>query len=248
VVNLAGEPIAGGRWNDAVRAEILDSRVRATKVLVYALRALAAQGETLPRALVQTSAVGFYGTSPVERFEESSSSGKDYLSLVCREWEAAAAPAEALGVRLVVLRSGIVLGPGGGALAKMVPAFSAFAGGALGDGRQWMSWIHRDDAVGLIIRALQDEDALSGVYNATAPTPVRMNELCQALGNVMGRPSWLPVPELAIQLLLGEGAKVVLEGQQVLPVRTLQSGFKYKYADVTSALRAVIKEGLSAVV
>ncbi len=213
--------------------------------------------------LVSASAVGAYGSSASARFDESSSMGSDYLSQVCRDWEAAAAPATELGARLVVLRMGIVLDRGGGALAKMAPVFQMFAGGPLGDGRQWFSWIHRDDAgaratpappplsclanantytsyaVGIIMKALTD-DALSGVYNATAPRPVRMNELCSSLGAVMGRPAWLPVPEFAIQALLGEGAKVVLEGQQVLPTRTLAAGYAYKYGDVTAALRQVV--------
>ena len=236
VVNLAGEPISS-RWTPAVKQAILHSRVNATNRLVAALRACAA--EERPGVMVSASAVGFYGSSASARFDESSSSGSDYLSSVCREWEAAAAPAaEELGARLVVLRMGIVLDRGGGALAKMAPVFQIFAGGPLGDGRQWFSWIHRDDAVGILMKALSD-DSVVGVYNATAPRPVRMNELCNSLGAVMGRPAWLPVPEFAIQALLGEGAKVVLEGQQVLPTRTLGI-YSFKYETVTAALRQVV--------
>ena len=189
--------------------------------------------------LVTASAVGYYGTSSSSRFDESSGNGSDYLAEVCREWEAAAMPAAALGTRLVVLRMGIVLDKGGGALASMAPVFQAFAGGPLGDGRQWLSWVHRDDAVGIICRAIEDA-SVSGAYNVTAPRPVRMGEFCQSLGAAVGRPSWLPVPEFAVQVLLGEGAKVVLEGQQVLPTRTLASGYRFRFSEVAPALRDII--------
>lgn len=236
VVNLAGEPISA-RWTEAVRTEILESRVQATTRVVDALNA--AVGSERPSVLVSASAVGFYGASTSARFDEQSESGRDYLSLVCRRWEAAAAGVPS-GVRCVVLRFGIVLGLGGGALAKMAPVFQSFIGGPIGDGRQWMSWIHRDDLVSLILQSLTD-DGMSGAYNATSPQPVRMNELVQCLGAVMGRPSWLPVPEFAIQALLGEGSKAVLEGQFVVPTRTLTTGFTFRYANVSDALRAIIR-------
>jgi uncharacterized protein (TIGR01777 family) len=188
-----------------VKRSILTSRVGATTRVVDALRACTP--EERPTVLVSSSAVGYYGTSSSLRFDESSASGSDYLSKVCREWEAAAAPAASLGARVVVLRMGIVLDKGGGALASMAPVFQLFAGGPLGDGRQFFSWVHRDDAVSIICRAMQDA-SVSGAYNVTAPRPVRMGEFCQSLGAAMGRPAWLPVPEFAVQALLGEGAKV----------------------------------------
>ena len=237
VVNLAGEPISKGRWSPEIKRLIKTSRLGATTRVVSALSACAP--EQRPAVLVSASAVGFYGTSSSSRFDESSASGSDYLAEVCREWEAAAAPATALGTRLVVLRMGIVLDKGGGALASMAPVFQAFAGGPLGDGRQWLSWVHRDDAVSIICRAI-DDTSVSGAYNVTAPRPVRMGEFCSSLGAAVGRPSWLPVPEFAVQVLLGEGAKVVLEGQQVLPTRTLASGFKFKHAEIAPALRDII--------
>lgn len=236
VVNLAGEPISG-RWSADTKSLILSSRVNATKRLVSAMRDC--PPELRPRVLVSASAVGFYGTSLSARYDEQSPSGGDYLATVCKQWEKAALGAEELGVRVVVVRLGIVLDRGGGALAKMAPVFELFAGGPLGDGRQWMSWVHRDDAVGIMAQALRD-DSWSGCYNATAPAPVRMTQLCSSLGAAMGRPSWAPVPEFVISLALGEGGKVVLEGQQVLPTRTLSAGYSFQYRDVNAALRQVV--------
>lgn len=235
---LAEAACTFARWTPETKRAILSSRVGATTRVVDALRACTP--EERPSVLVSASAVGFYGTSTSLRFDESSASGSDYLSAVCREWEAAAAGASALGTRLVILRMGIVLDKGGGALASVAPAFQIFAGGPLGDGRQWFSWVHRDDAVGIICRALEDTQ-LSGAYNVTAPRPVRMGEFCQSLGSAMGRPAWLPVPEFAVQALLGEGAKVVLEGQQVVPTRTLATGYRYKHQDLAPALRDIIR-------
>ncbi len=244
VVNLAGEPIAEKRWNDAQKQEILASRIQTTEQVVRAI----AQADPKPTVLVSASAIGFYGTSETENFDEESASGHDFLADVCRQWEAAAQPVTASGTRLVILRIGIVLG-NGGAVAKMLPAFRAFAGGPIGTGQQWFSWIYREDLVSLIfeslgVQALGDaaepggvNPPMSGVYNATSPNPVRMKTMTEVMGTVMGRPSWLPVPGFALEMLLGEGAKVVLEGQRVLPKRTQDSGFEYAYADLAAALK-----------
>jgi conserved hypothetical protein TIGR01777 len=191
-----------------------------------------------PSVFVSASAIGFYGTSETAEFEENSLGGDDFLATVCKEWESAAQPVKNAGTRLVILRLGIVLGMGG-ALAKMVPAFRLFAGGPIGTGKQWFSWIHRDDVVNLILYALQNPQ-VEGVLNATAPNPVRMNELCETLGEILKRPSWLPVPAFALELLLGDGAKVVLEGQQVLPKQTLVSGFQYEYPTLKLALEEIL--------
>lgn len=234
VVNMAGEPIAT-RWSSDLKDEIKRSRVSTTKRIVEAVNALE-PGER-PDVLVNASAVGFYGTSETATFNEESSSGNDYLAEVCREWEAAAMAASC---RVVVLRTGIVLAKEGGALAKMVPVFQMFAGGPLGSGKQWFSWIHRDDVVGMILRGIEDS-SWSGVYNGVAPNPVRMGELCSALGDVMQRPSFVPVPDFALQTLLGEGAKVVLEGQRVLPTRATSGGYEFKYDKVGQALESIIK-------
>eukprot|EP00887_Chlorella_sp_A99_P005637 scaffold1.g5637.t1 len=233
VINLAGEPIAT-RWTPEIKAEVKRSRVAVTSALAAAINAVPA-GER--PVFISASAVGFYGSSEGATFNEQSASGRDYLAEVCREWEAAANKAD---TRVVILRTGIVLAKEGGALGKMIPVFQIFAGGPLGSGRQWMSWIHRDDVVRLILEAVRNPD-WRGVYNATAPNPVRMGEMCSALGSVMGRPSFVPVPDFALKTLLGEGAQVVLEGQRVLPRRAQEAGFRFRYTSVGDALRSILR-------
>jgi uncharacterized protein (TIGR01777 family) len=232
VVNLAGEPIAEQRWTPAHRQQLLDSRVRTTELLVAAMAALAQP----PQVLVNGSAVGFYGTSRDGCFTEASGTGADFLAEICQRWEAAAAQVPG-ACRLVVLRIGIVLGPDGGALGKMLPVFRTGFGGPVGSGRQWMSWIHRHDLCRLIGAALEDS-AYSGTYNAVAPNPARMGEFASTLGKAVGRPSLLPVPSPILQLLLGDGAQVVLEGQQVVPDRLQQQGFSFHYPELSAALAA----------
>jgi hypothetical protein len=234
VVNLAGEPIAQTRWTEKEKQEIFDSRKLGTQKVVEAI----VQANPKPKVLVNASAIGYYGTSETATFDETSSPGNDFLAEVCQAWEAQAQKVKDAGVRLVILRLGIVLG-NGGALAKIIPPFKLFAGGPLGTGRQWFSWIHRDDLVNLILEALSRSD-MEGVFNATAPNPIRMSEFCQAVGEVLNRPSWLPVPSFVPELLLGEGAKVVLEGQQVLPKRTTSQGFDYQYPTVKQALDEIL--------
>lgn len=234
IVNLAGEPIAEARWTEEHKQEILNSRKLGTQKIVEAI----VNSNSQPRVLVNASAIGYYGTSETATFDETSVAGQDFLAQVCQAWESEAQKLKDTGVRLVILRFGIILG-NGGALGKMITPFKLFAGGPLGSGHQWFSWIHIDDVVNLILRALSQPD-MEGVYNATAPHPVRMAELCQTLGQVMSRPSWLPVPGFALQALLGDGAMVVLEGQQVLPKRTLESGFEYQYPDLQPALVQIL--------
>jgi hypothetical protein len=199
-----------------------------------------AQANPKPKVLINASAIGYYGSSETATFDETSSPGNDFLSQVCQKWEAEAQAIKASGVRLVILRLGIVLG-NGGALAKMVTPFKLFTGGPLGTGRQWFSWIHRDDVVNLILEAIKRPD-MAGTFNATAPNPVRMTQLCQTLGDLMSRPSWLPVPGFALEMLLGEGAQVVLEGQQVLPKKTQEIGFRYQYPDLKAALTDILPQ------
>jgi uncharacterized protein (TIGR01777 family) len=234
VVNLAGEPIAENRWTPKHKQEILESRRLGTQKIVEAITL----ANPKPSVLVNTSAIGYYGTSETASFDEMSPAGSDFLAEVCQAWEEEAQKVKEAGVRLVILRSGIVLG-NGGALAKMIPLFKLFAGGPLGTGKQWFSWIHREDIVNLILFALTQPD-VEGVLNATAPNPVRMSELCQAIGEILNRPSWLPVPSFVPEALLGEGAKVVLEGQQVLPKRTISKGFDYQYPIVKQALSEIL--------
>ncbi|BDA50894.1 Epimerase family protein SDR39U1 homolog, chloroplastic [Coccomyxa sp. Obi] len=235
VINLAGEPISS-RWTPAIKAEIKQSRVGVTRQIVEAINA--APEDRRPQVFISTSAIGFYGTSESQTFSEASSSGGDYLAEVCRDWEAEAQKAKSQ--RTVIFRTGIVLAREGGALGKMLPVFNIFAGGPLGSGRQWCSWIHRDDLVNMYIQAVQDK-SFSGVYNATAPNPVRMSELCSSLGGQLGRPSWLPVPDFALQAILGEGATIVLEGQRVIPKRAQEQGFDFNFDNIHAAMRDVVK-------
>lgn len=232
---MAGTPIST-RWSPEIKTDIKNSRVSVTSKVVEAINA--ATIENRPSVFVSATAIGYYGTSEGETFDETSSSGNDYLSEVCREWEANAQKVDDR-VRLVLLRIGIVLDKDGGALAKMIPLFMLFAGGPIGSGKQWFSWIHRDDLVSLILEALSNP-AYKGVINGTAPNPVRLAEMCDRLGSVMGRPSWLPVPEFAVKAIFGEGASVVLDGQKVFPKRAQELGFKYKYPHVSDAIRAII--------
>lgn len=236
IVNLAGAGIADQPWTPERKKEILDSRIKTTRHIVQGI----AKASTPPQVLVNASAVGYYGTSETATFDESSASGDDFLASVCQQWEATAKAVESYQTRLVILRFGIVLGQGG-ALGKMLTPFRLFAGGPLGTGKQWFSWIHIDDLVNLIIEAINNS-AYQGTYNATAPNPVRMSELCENLGEVMNRPSWLPVPEFALKLLLGEAAQAVLEGQKVIPKQTQEQGFSYQYSTVKPALADIVKK------
>ncbi|MBD0269766.1 MAG: TIGR01777 family protein [Cyanobacteria bacterium Co-bin8] len=235
VINLAGAPISE-RWTPAHKQAIIDSRQIGTQKIVEAI----AKAEPKPSVLISASAIGYYGTSETATFDETSQPiDDDFLSKVCQAWEAAARKVEASGTRLVILRTGIVLGMGG-AVAKMLTPFRMFAGGPIGSGKQWFSWIHREDLVNLLLKALTDSQ-MQGTYNATAPNPLRMGEFCQTLGAVLNRPSWLPVPDFVLEAVLGDGAQVVLEGQQVLPKRTTETGFSYQYPQVKEALEEILQ-------
>lgn len=231
VVNLAGAPIAEMRWTPERKKEILESRQIGTRKIVEAI----AQANPRPSVLINSSAIGYYGASETATFDESSAPAEDFLAQVCQAWESEAQQATQSGVRVVILRTGIVVALGG-AVEKMLLPFKMYTGGPLGSGRQWFSWVHRDDLVSLIVTALTNSQ-MSGTYNATAPNPVRMGEFCQVLGEVLNRPSWLPVPAFALEALLGDAATVVLEGQRVLPKRTLESGFQFQYPTVKPALQ-----------
>ena len=235
VINLAGEPIAEKRWTPAQKRSILDSRQLGTQKIVEAIDLATIK----PQVLINASAIGYYGTSETSKFDETSPAGTDFLAEVCAAWETAAQSVTANGTRVVIFRLGIVLGENGGALGKMLAPFSAFVGGPIGSGNQWFSWIHRDDVVKLIIAALNDTK-MQGVYNATAPNPITMTEFAQTLGTVMNRPSWLPVPNFVLEAMLGEGAIVVLQGQQVVPTRTLAQGFDFQYSTIEPALTAIV--------
>jgi uncharacterized protein len=234
VLNLAGEPIAQ-RWSATAKREIADSRELPTAALVAALAALPA--DRRPRALVSQSATGFYGPRADEPIDETAGAGHDFLAEVTARWEAAATPVE--GVRVALTRTGVVLSPHGGALAKMLPPFRLGIGGPVAGGRQFVPWIHLDDVVEALILCLEDERA-SGPINLTAPSPVSNAELASTLGRVLHRPALLPVPGLALRALYGEMASVVLTGQRAIPARLQELGYEFRHPKLGPALRDVL--------
>jgi len=236
LVNLAGEPIAAGRWGPVRKEAILQSRVNATRALVDAAGAAAQR----PAILVSASAVGYYGARDDELLDETAGPGTGFLAEVCQAWEREASRAEALGLRVVRLRIGMVLAGDGGALARMLPPFRAFVGGRLGNGRQWMSWIHRGDLTGLVVEALANE-GYRGAVNATAPQPVRNREFVAALGRVLVRPAAFPVPGVVLRVAFGEMADMLLTGQRVLPRAAERLGYRWQYPEVLGALRASVR-------
>jgi uncharacterized protein (TIGR01777 family) len=238
VFHLAGEPIAAGRLGAAQRRRVLDSRVAGTRAVVAALGRAAPR----PAVLVAASAVGFYGSRGDEPLPESAAAGHGFVADVCRAWEAEARAAEALGVRVVALRIGIVLGSGGGALERMVKPFRLGVGGRLGSGRQWVPWIHLDDVVGLALHAAATA-ALAGPVNAVAPAPVTNAELTRALGRALHRPAVLPVPTFALRLALGELSEVLLASQRVVPEAALRAGYRFRFAELDAALRDLLGGG-----
>ena len=232
VINLSGEPLAEKKWTHTQRRRLVKSRVDATQSLVQAC----AKAKQKPKFLINASAVGYYGARDDEEITETEPPGEDFLSQLCRDWEEEAKKAEALGMRVVRLRTGIVLGHGG-ALTKMVEPFKFYLGGPIGSGKQWMSWIHLEDQVRLILHVIDNQQA-SGAINATAPNPVRNKEFCQALGQVLHRPCWAPVPGFALRLGLGDIADMLLTGQRVVPVAAQKLGFQFDFPNLPEALQA----------
>lgn len=239
VVHLAGEQIAQ-RWTARAKRAIRDSRVLGTRLLVQALAAIPA--DTRPRTFLCSSAIGYYGPHGDEPIDEDAPAGDGFLAQVCLAWESEALAAEALGLRVVRLRTGVVLDPAGGALAKMLPPFKLGVGGPVAGGRQYVSWVHTDDLVGIVLQALNDE-SFSGPVNATAPNPIGNRDFSRALGRALHRPALLPVPGLALKLLYGEMAEIVTTGARVLPARALVGGYEFRYDDVEAALRAALDSG-----
>ena len=239
VIHLAGESVGEGRWSDARKKDILNSRVLSTRQLVSAL--LAAQGDR-PEFFVLGSAIGIYGDRGDEALDEGSSvleagstdHGSAFLARVCREWEAEVAPLPASGIRVCTVRTGLVLARDGGALAKLLPVFNKGAGGPTGSGRQWMSWIHLDDIVGIFAH-LADERGASGVFNGTAPEPETNIDFGKKLGAALGKPAFMPAPAAALKAALGEMADLVLTGQKVLPKRVLEAGYAFRYTKLEDA-------------
>lgn len=236
VVHLAGEPIAQ-RWNERVKRAIADSRVTGTRHLVEGLGELDA--ESRPSVLVSSSAIGYYGARGAEPIDEEASAGAGFLAQVCVAWESEARAADALAMRSVQVRTGVVLDRGGGALAKMLPPFRLGVGGPVAGGRQYVAWIHRDDLVGIMSAALVDS-RWSGPINATAPEPVSNRTLSRALGRVLHRPALLPVPEVALRALYGEMAEIVTTGVRAVPAKALVLGYRFKYPRLDEALREAL--------
>jgi uncharacterized protein (TIGR01777 family) len=235
LVHLAGDPIAEGRWTDEKKRRIRASRVESGRAVLEAVR----QARSKPRALLQGSAVGYYGDGGDEVLTESHPPGDDFLARVCVEWEASTAEVAALGVRRPVLRTGIVLSREGGALPRMALPFRLLAGGPLGDGRQWLPWIHEADEVGAIRFLIEREDA-GGPFNLTAPEPLTSRDFSRALGEALHRPSFAPAPGFALRLLLGEMADALLHGQRAVPQRLLDLGYVFRYPQALAALRSLL--------
>lgn len=236
VVHLAGEPIAARRWNDKVKRRIRESRVVGTRNLVAGMAAASPR----PSLLVSASAVGIYGDRGDEILGETSPPGSDFLAETCLAWESEALRAREIGMRVVTVRTGIVLGRGGGALARMLPPFRLGVGGRLGSGRQWMSWIHIEDLVGIYLHAVATE-GLSGPVNGVAPSPVTNREFTKSLGTAVGRPAVFPAPAVALRLALGELAGVLLGSQRVLPKAAERTGYLFRHPELAGALKDILQ-------
>jgi len=236
IIHLAGDPVATGRWTTKKKARIKDSRIAGTRNLVAALQNLPVK----PRVLVSASAVGYYGSRGDEELDEQSSPGSDFLADVCIGWEREAAAARELGIRVVPIRTGIVLGEKGGALSKMLLPFYLGLGSPLGSGNQYMPWVHIDDLVELMLFAAR-EGNINSPLNGVAPHPVTNREFTKALGRVLGRPTFMPaVPGFALKSLIGEFGEVLLASQRVCPRAALSAGFAFKFRDLEPALRNVL--------
>ncbi len=237
VVNLAGENVAAGRWSRVKKDGIRQSRLHSARAILDAIDT----AKNRPSLWVQSSAVGFYGSRADETLDEDSPTGRGFLADVCRRAEAVVGRSEALGVRGVVIRTGVVLGTDGGALPKLMAPFRFYLGGHVGNGRQWFSWISLRDEV-RAIRFLIESSEARGAFNLTAPEPVTMKVFCRTLGEVLGRPAWTAVPSLVVRLLVGEMAEeVLLAGQKVLPKRLLEAGFEFEHRAAKGALTAIIQ-------
>lgn len=233
VINLAGAPVLGPRWSPRRQAQLLASRVGVTEALVQWL----GQARHKPTIWIQASAIGYYGVrDPAEGLDERSTAGGGFMSALCRRWEAAADPVQGAGVRQVVLRLGVVFGPGGGALPPMLLPHYVGLGGRLGNGRQMMSWIHREDVLRIMARALHDT-GMQGIYNTVAPEPVSQADFARCVGRVLHRPVWLHLPAAPLRWAAGEMAQLLLDGQRVLPARLLDAGFEFRFPALEPALR-----------
>lgn len=236
VINLAGEAVISKRWTESEKQNIYDSRIKTTENIIEAIK----KSENKPKILINASAVGYYGFQDDDReINEDETTGKDFLSYLCRDWEDSSRKAEKLGLRVVRLRIGIVLAEHGGALEKMIIPFKLYAGGHIGDGKQWVPWIHIDDTVNLILFSL-DNQKVKGPMNLTAPNPVRMKDFCKEMGKIINRPSWLPVPSITLKATFGEVADIIASGQRAIPQKAMLNGYKFEYEKVESALNNLL--------
>lgn len=235
MINLMGESISK-RWDEQQKKKIYNSRIQGTHKLVEGLEKL----KVRPKVFVSTSAIGIYGNRGPEEINESSSLADDFLGKVCKDWENEANKARNFGARVAIIRVGIVLGPKGGALEKMLPVFKLGGGGPLGSGNQYMSWIHIEDLAAMYVEALKNEQ-IKGVLNGTSPYPATNSEFTKVLGHVLRRPAFLPAPSFAIKIAFGEMSQILLEGQKVLPVKFKESKFKFRYPTLEMALKETIK-------
>ena len=235
IINLSGEPIFGGRWTERRKRILLDSRVGVTAKLVD----FVGRSEQKPELLISGSAVGYYGDQGDQPLDEGAAGRDEFSHQLCREWEEEAAKVRQYGVRLCLLRTGLVLGRGGGFLQPMLLPFRLGLGGRIGSGEQWMSWVHMDDYLAMIHRLLED-DTLEGVFNATAPNPVTNREFTETLARVLRRPALLPAPAWLLKPILGERSRLLLGGQRALPARFEQAGFHFRYPHLEPALRQVV--------
>lgn len=237
VINLAGEPIANKRWNDQQKKRIFGSRIETTEALIEYFK----KSKHKPKLLINGSAIGYYGTARTnDNIDEKSGCDDSFSSQLCQKWEAAALEAESLGIRTCLIRTGIVLGKNGGALSKMLPPFKMGLGGRIGYGKQWMSWIHLDDLVGIILYCINN-DNLKGAVNGTSPNPVINEVFTKTLGTALKRPTIFPMPEIVIKLLMGQmGEELLLSGKRVLPRKALDAGYIFKYKTLEDALINVV--------
>jgi len=235
IVNLAGENLNSGRWTEDKKKRILNSRIEATDAVLDLIEKL----EQKPEVLVNASAVGFYGTSKTETFTENTTTpGDDFLAEVVNEWERRAHKAQQFKVRPVYLRFGVILGEEG-ALPKMAIPYKLMAGGPVGDGEQWMSWIHIQDIIGLILFSINNSEII-GPLNATAPKPKRNKEIGKTIAKVLNKPHWLPAPSPALKLMLGEMSMLLLQGQYVFPQKAMDYGYEFQYPQLELALRDIL--------
>jgi uncharacterized protein (TIGR01777 family) len=237
VINLAGEPIVEKRWSDRQKQRILSSRLDTTQALIEYF----ARIESKPKVFISGSAIGYYGTGRTnDPIDETGVGDDSFSSQICRQWEAVALQAQSLGIRTCLLRTGIVLGQGGGALAKMLGPFKLGAGGRMGSGTQWMSWIHINDLIGIILYCME-HDSIEGPVNGTAPTPVTNQQFTKTLGKVLNRPTFFSMPGAVITLLMGQmGKELLLTGKKILPRKIQTAGYAFQYSTLEHALSDVV--------